>query len=78
METKKVQEKLNQKYEHKLALNGAEYIKYKDRVELARIEVIKGLISDFNKWLTLSEKEEKKLNKIIKDLENYLDYLKGE
>ena len=59
----------------KLALDGVEYIKYKDRVELARIEHISGLISDFRKWLTLSEKEEKKLNKIIKDLENYLEYL---
>ena len=59
----------------KLALDGVEYIKYKDRVELARIEHISSLISDFRKWLTLSEKEEKKLNKIIKDLENYLEYL---
>ena len=75
MEDKYLEEKLNQKYESKLALNGAEYIKYKYRVELARIEAIGGLISDFRKWLTLSEKEEKKLNKIIKDLENYLEYL---
>ena len=59
----------------KSALDGVEYIKYKDRVELARIKHISSLISDFRKWLTLSEKEEKKLNKIIKDLENYLEYL---
>lgn len=72
---KDVAEKLNQKYESKLALNGAEYINYKDRVKLARIEAIGDLISEFRKWLTLSEKEEKKLNKIIKDLENYLEYL---
>lgn len=75
MEVKKEAEKLSQKYESKLALNGAEYIKYKDRVEWARIEAIGDLISEFRKWLTLSEKEEKKLNKIIKDLENYLEYL---
>ena len=56
-------------------LNDAEYIKYKEQVESARIEVIRDLISDFNKWLTLSEEEEKKLNKVIKDLENYLEYL---
>ena len=75
---KELSEKLNQKYESKSALNGVEYIKYKDRVELARIEVIRGLISDFNKWLALSDEEEKKLNKVIKVLENYLKYLKGE
>ena len=70
-----VVEKINKKYGSKIAWNAADYIKYKDQVELARIVVIKGLISDFNKWLKLSEEEEKKLNKIIKDLENYLEYL---
>ena len=75
MEAKNLEEKLNQKYKSKLASDGAEYIKYKQQVELARVEVIGGLISDFRKWLTLSEKEEKKLNKVIKDLENYLEYL---
>ena len=75
MEAKDLEEKLDYEYKSKNAWNGAEYIKYKDRVELARIEFIGGLISDFRKWLTLSEKEEKKLNKIIKDLENYLEYL---
>ena len=72
---KDVAEKLNKKYGSKIAWNAAEYKKYKDRVELARIVVIKGLISDFNKWLTLWEEEEKKLNKIIKELKNYLEYL---
>ena len=69
------EKKLNQRYKSKIAWNAAEYKKYKDRVELARIVVIRGLISDFNKWLTLSEEEEKKLNKIIKELKNYLEYL---
>ena len=69
------EKKLNQRHKSKIAWNAAEYMKYKDRVELARIEVIRGLISDFNKWLTLSEEEEKKLNKIIKELKNYLEYL---
>ena len=72
------EKKLNQRHKSKIAWNAAEYKKYKDRVELARIEVIRGLISDFNKWLTLSEEEEKKLNKIIKELKNYLNYLEGE
>ena len=43
------EKKLNQRHKSKIAWNAAEYIKYKDRVELARIEVIRGLISDFNK-----------------------------
>ena len=72
---KELSEKLNKKYGSKIAWNAAEYVKYKDQVELARIVVIRDLISDLNKWLTLSEEEEKHLDKIVEDLENYLEYL---
>ena len=66
METKNLEEKkLNQKYESKSALDGVEYIKYKDRVELARIEHINGLISEFNNWSTLSDEEEDQLYNLI-------------
>ena len=72
---KDVSEKLNQKYGSKLAWNGAEYIKYKEQVESARIEAIMSLISEFNNWSILSEEEENNINKIIKDLKNYLKLL---
>ena len=45
---KKLSEKLNKKYGSKLAWNAAEYIKYKEQVESARIEAVLGLISEFN------------------------------
>ena len=72
---KDVAEKLNKKYGSKIAWNAAEYIKYKENVELARIDAIYSLISEFNNWSTLSEEEENHLNKIIKDLKNYLKLL---
>ena len=75
MPVKKVQEKLKNKYKSKLPLNDAEYIKYKEQVESARIEAVLGLISEFNNWSTLSEEEENDINKIIKDLKNYLKLL---
>ena len=71
----KEEEKLKKKYGSKLALNDARYIKYKEQVESARIEAIRGLISEFNSWSTLSEEEENNINKIIKDLKNYLKLL---
>lgn len=72
---KDLSKKLNQKYKSKLAWNAAEYIKYKEQVESARIEAIMGLISEFNNWSILSEEEEDNINKIIKDLKNYLKLL---
>ena len=72
---KDLSEKLNQRYKSKLAWNAAEYIKYKEQVETARIEAVLGFISDFDKWFILSKKEKKYLDKIIEDLENYLEYL---
>ena len=71
METKK----LKKKYGSKLAWNEAEYIKYKEQVESARIEAIMSLISDFNNWSILSEEEEDQLDNIIQDLKNYLNLL---
>ena len=70
-----IKEKLKNKYGSKIDWNEAEYIKYKEQVKTARIEAIWGLISDFDKWLVLSKKEKKYLDKIIEDLENYLVYL---
>lgn len=75
MEAKNLEEKLNLRYKSKLALNNEEYIKYKEQVESARIEAIMGLISKFNSWATLSDEEEKHLDKIIKDLKSYLKLL---
>ena len=75
MPVKKVSEKLKKKYKSKLPLKEAEYIKYKEQVESARIEAIKSLISEFNNWSILSEEEENDINKIIKDLKNYLKLL---
>ena len=71
----KVSEKLNKRNKSKLAWNGAEYIKYKQQVESARIEAIMRLISEFNNWSIVSEEEENNINKIIKDLKNYLKLL---
>ena len=72
---KDLSEKLNKRYKSKLAWNADEYIKYKEQVESARIEAIMGLISEFNNWTILSEEEENNINKIIKDLKNYLKLL---
>ena len=67
--------KVPEKYKSKLPLNDAEYIKYKQQVESARIEAVLGLISEFNNWSKLSEEEEDHIDKIIKDLKNYLKLL---
>lgn len=72
---KEVVEKLNKKYGSKIAWNGAEYIKYKESVESARIENISSLIIQFKYWSVFSEEEENHLDKIIEELENYLEYL---
>lgn len=72
---KELSEKLNKRHKSKLAWNADEYIKYKEQVESARIEAIMGLISEFNNWSILSEEEENNINKIIKDLKNYLKLL---
>ena len=72
---KELSEKLNQKYKSKLAWNAAEYIKYKEQVESARIEAIMGLISEFNNWSILSEEEEYQRDRIVEDLKNYLNLL---
>ena len=78
MLVKTLSEKLDKKNKSKLSLKEAEYIKYKEQVESARIEAVLGFISDFDKWLILSKTEKKYLNKIIEDLENYLEYLERE
>lgn len=72
---KDVAEKLNKKYGSKIAWNAAEYIKYKESVESARIDAIYSLISEFNNWSVLSEEEGNQLDKIIEDLENYVNLL---
>lgn len=72
---KDLSEKLNQKFESKSAWDGAEYAKYKEQVESARIDTILGLISEFNNWATLSDEEEDQLYKIMEDLENYVKLL---
>ena len=59
----------------KLPLNDAEYIKYKEQVESARIEAVLGLISEFNNWSTLSDEEEDQLYSLIQDLKNYVNLL---
>ena len=75
MEAKNLEEKLKKKYGSKLPLNEAEYIKYKEQVESARIEHINGLISEFNNWSTLSDEEEDQLYNLIQDLKNYVNIL---
>ena len=72
---KDVTEKLNNKYGSKIAWNAAEYIKYKEQVESARIDAINGLISEFNNWSTLSDEEEDQLYNLIQDLKNYVNLL---
>ena len=72
---KDVAEKLNKKYGSKIAWNAAEYIKYKEQVESARIDAINGLISEFNNWSTLSDEEEDQLYNLIQDLKNYVNLL---
>ena len=72
---KDVAEKLNNKYGLKIAWNAAEYIKYKQQVESARIEAINGLISEFNNWSTLSNEEEDQVYDLIQDLKNYVNLL---
>ena len=72
---KDVAEKLNKKYGLKIAWNAAEYIKYKEQVDSARIDAINGLISEFNNWSTLSNEEEDQLYGLIQDLKNYVNLL---
>ena len=72
---KDVAEKLNKKYGSKIAWNAAEYIKYKEQVDSARIDAINGLISEFNNWSTLSDEEEDQLYNLIQDLKNYVNLL---
>ena len=72
---KELSEKLNRRHKSKLAWNAAEYVKYKEQVESARIDVILGLMSEFNNWSILSEEEGNQLDKIIEDLENYVKLL---
>ena len=70
-----VTEKLNKKYDSKIAWNAAEYAKYKEQVESARIDAINGLISEFNNWSTLSDEEEDQLYNLIQDLKDYVNLL---
>ena len=72
---KELAEKLKRKYRSKIAWDVAKYVEYIDRVKSARIESISNLIVEFNNLSTLSEEEEKHLDKIVEDLENYLEYL---
>ena len=72
---KKLSEKLNKKYGSKLAWNAAEYIKYKEQVESARIEHLHSLIHEFNNWWTLSDEEEDQLYNLIQDLKDYVNLL---
>lgn len=72
---KDVAEKLNKKYGSKIAWNAAEYIKYKQQVESARIEAVNGLISEFNNWSVLSDEEEDQLYNLIQDLKSYVNLL---
>ena len=72
---KDVAEKLNKKYDSKIAWNAAEYVEYKEQVESARIDAINGLISEFNNWSTLSDEEEDQLYNLIQDLKNYVNLL---
>ena len=72
---KDVVEKLNNKYGSKMAWNAAEYIKYKQQVESARIEAVNGLISEFNNWSIVSNEEEDQLYNLIQDLKDYVNLL---
>ena len=53
-------------------------LEYIERVKSARITNISSLIIEMSYWAILSDEEEKHLDKIIKDLKKYLEYLKGE
>ena len=70
-----VTEKVNNKYGSKIAWNAADYVKYKEQVESARIDAINGLISEFNNWSTLSDEEEDQLYNLIQDLKDYVNLL---
>ena len=70
-----VTEKLNKKYDSKIAWNADDYVKYKQQVESARIDAINGLISEFNNWSTLSDEEDDQLYNLIQDLKNYVNLL---
>ena len=72
---KDVAEKLNKKYDSKIAWNAADYVKYKEQVESARIDAVNGLISEFNNWSTLSDEEEDQLYNLIQDLKDYVNLL---
>ena len=72
---KELSEKLNKEYGSKIAWNAAEYVKYKEQVESARIDAINGLISEFNNWSTLSDEEEDQLYNLIQDLKSYVNLL---
>ena len=72
---KDVAEKLNKKYGLKIAWNADEYVKYKEQVDSARIDAINGLISEFNNWSTLSDEEDDQLYNLIQDLKNYVNLL---
>ena len=72
---KELSEKLNKKYGSKIAWNAAEYVKYKEQVDSARIDAINGLISEFNNWSTVSDEEEDQLYDLIQDLKNYVNLL---
>ena len=72
---KDVAEKLNKKYGSKIAWNAADYIKYKEQVESARIDAINGLISEFNNWSVVSDEEEDQLYNLIQDLKDYVNLL---
>lgn len=50
-------------------------VEYINRVKSARIDAIYSLISEFNNWSVLSEEEGNQLDKIKKDLKNYLKLL---
>ena len=75
---KDVAKKVNKKYGSKIAWNAADYVEYIYQVKSARIDAIYSLISEFNNWSVLSEEEENDINKIIKELKNYLNDLEGE
>ena len=66
---------VTEKYKSKLAWNEAEYVKYKEQVESARIDAINGLISEFNNWSVVSDEEEDQLYNLIQDLKDYVNLL---
>lgn len=53
-------------------------VEYINKVKSARIANISSIIIEMSYWAILSDEEKKHLDKIIKDLENYVDYLKEE